>query len=154
MTKFKNLLFIIFFISLYQCGYTAVYNGEQFHNFKIIVENMDGDENFNKILNSKLRELKNNDSKNVFYIKVNSNLQKEVLAKDKAGKATNYELGLTTKFEIRNKDKVESTTFKEFFKLNSNDDSLKGKRYENNLKNNFAISIKDKLILKLNSMND
>lgn len=154
MTKFKNLLFIIFFISLYQCGYTAVYNGEQFHNFKIIVENMDGDENFNKILNSKLRELKNNDSKNVFYIKINSNSQKKVFAKDSAGKATNYELELMTKFEIRYKGKVESVLFREYFKLSSNDDSLKQKRYENNLKDNFAISIKDKLILKLNSMND
>ena len=59
-----------------------------------------------------------------------------------------------TKFEIRYKGKVESVLFREYFKLSSNDDSLKQKRYENNLKDNFAISIKDKLILKLNSMND
>ena len=154
MTKFKNLLFIIFFITVYQCGYTTVYNGLEVQDFKIIVENIEGDESFNKILDSKLRQIKNNNSKNVFYIKINSSLQKKVFAKDSAGKVTNYELELMTKFEIRYKGKVESVLFREYFKLSSNDDSLKQKRYENNLKDNFAISIKDKLILKLNSMND
>ena len=59
-----------------------------------------------------------------------------------------------TKFEIRYKGKVESVLFREYFKLSSNDDSLKQKRYENKLKDNFAISNKDKFILKLNSKNE
>ena len=57
-------------------------------------------------------------------------------------------------FEIKKEKIMESISFNENFKLSSNDDTFKQKRYENNIIDNFATSIKEKLIFKLNTLND
>ena len=154
MIKFKNLIFLFIFIFLSHCGYTTVYKDQQTGNLKIVVEKLDGDNNFNKTLNSKLRELTNTDSKNIYYLTINSNFNKNVLAKDSRGKATDYELSTEVSFEIKKGKLLEIVTFNESFKLSISDDSFKQKRYENVIIDNFATSIKEKLILKLNTLND
>ena len=154
MIKFRNLVFLFIFIFLNHCGYTTVYKSQETNKFKIVIEKLDGDNNFNKTLNSKLRELTNTDSKNIYYLNINSNFNKNVITRDSRGKATDYEVSVQVRFEIK-KDKIlENIYFNESFKLSSNDDSFKQKRYENNIIDNFAVSIKEKLIFKLNTIND
>ena len=76
MIKFRSLVFLFIFIFLSNCGYTTVYKNQQTGNLKIVIERLNGDNNFNKILNSKLRELTNTDSKNIYYLTINSNFKK------------------------------------------------------------------------------
>ena len=154
MIKFRSLVFLFVFIFLNHCGYTAVYKNQQTGNLKIVIQELNGDSNFNKILNSKLRELTNNDTKNIYYLTINSNFNKNVITRDNRGKATNYEVSVEVSFEIKKEKIMESISFNENFKLSSNDDTFKQKRYENNIIDNFATSIKEKLIFKLNTLND
>ena len=154
MIKFRSLVFLFIFIFLSHCGYTAVYKNQQTGNLKIVIQELNGDSNFNKILNSKLRELTNNDTKNIYYLTINSNFNKNVITRDNRGKATNYEVSVEVSFEIKKEKIMESISFNENFKLSSNDDTFKQKRYENNIIDNFATSIKEKLIFKLNTLND
>ena len=56
MIKFRSLVFLFIFIFLSNCGYTTVYKNQQTGSLKIVIERLNGDNNFNKILNSKLRE--------------------------------------------------------------------------------------------------
>ena len=71
----------------------------------------------------------NQEFENKFEININSNLSKNVISKNLQGKVTNYELEVTTRFEIFYQDKKEIVSFKE----------------------NFTSSIYEKLLLKLNT---
>ena len=154
MIKFRGLIFLFIFIFLSHCGYTTVYKDQQISNLKIVIEELNGDKNFNKILNSKLRELKNTGSKNIYYLTINSNFKKNIIARDSRGKATDYELSVEVSFEIKKEKFSDNISFNESFKLSSGGDSYKQKRYESNIIDNFASSIKEKLIFKLNTLND
>ena len=154
MIKFRSLVFLFIFIFLSNCGYTTVYKNQQTENLKIVIERLNGDNNFNKILNSKLRELTNTDSENIYNLNINSNFNKNVITRDSRGKATNYELSVKVSVDIKKEKILESISFNESFKLSSNDDLFKQKRYENNIVDSFATSIKEKLIFKLNTLND
>ena len=153
MIKFRGLIFLFIFIFLSHCGYTTVYKDQQI-NVKIVIEELDGDKNFNKILKSKLRELTNTQSNNIYYLFINSNFKKNVIARDSRGKATDYEISVEVSFKIKKEKFLDNISFNESFKLSSNEDSYKQKRYENNIIDNFASSIKEKLIFKLNTLND
>ena len=154
MIKFKNFVFLIIFIFLNHCGYTTIYKDQEANKFKIVIEKINGDNNFNKILNSKLRELTNSNSKNIYYLNINSNFNKNVITRDSRGNTTDYEISVQVSFEIKKDNIFEKIYFNESFKLSSNDDSFKQKKYENTIVDNFAASIKEKLIFKLNTLND
>ena len=154
MIKLRNLIFLFIFLFLSHCGYTIVYKDQEISNLKIVIEELNGDKNFNKILNSKLRELKNTGSKNIYYLIINSNFKKNIIARDSRGKATDYEISVEVSFEIKKEKILDNISFNESFKLSTNEDSFKQKRYESNIIDNFAASIKEKLIFKLNTLND
>ena len=154
MIKIRNLFFLFIFIFLSHCGYSTVYKDQKISNLKIVIEELNGDKNFNKILNSKLRELKNTGSKNIYYLIINSNFKKNIIARDSRGKATDYEISVEVSFEIKKEKFLDNISFNESFKLSSGGDSYKQKRYESNIIDNFASSIKEKLIFKLNTLND
>ena len=154
MIKSRNLVLLFIFIFLSHCGYTTVYKNQQTRNLKIVIETLNGNKNFNKILYSKLKELKNTDSKNIYYLTIDSNLDKKIIAKDSRGKTTDYEMSVKVSFEIKKEQVYENISYNESFKLSSNDNSFEQKRYENNILDNFASSIKEKLIFKLNTLND
>ena len=154
MIKLRSLIFLFIFLFLSHCGYTTVYKNQQISNLKIVIEELNGDKNFNKILNSKLRELKNTGSKNIYYLAINSNFKKNIIARDTRGKATDYEISVEVSFEIKKEKILDNISFNESFKLSTNEDSFKQKRYESNIIDNFAASIKEKLIFKLNTLND
>ena len=154
MIKFSNLFFLIIFIFVSSCGYTTVYKSQEINNIRIVLGKLEGDENFNKILILKLKELTNSKSKDIIYLSVNTDLNKKVIAKDSRGKMTDYELNVQVNFEIKNEKISEKISFNESLKLSNNEDSFEQKRYENNIIDNFASSIKEKLVFKLNTLND
>ena len=77
---------------------------------------------------------------------------KEIISKDSTGKITNYELQVITNFQINYNEKNISFAFQEKLNIKNIEDSFEQRKYENVVKNNFASSIQEKLILKLKTI--
>ena len=149
--RYKNIILIFFLLLLTQCGYNSVYKDNLNKEIKISVIETDGNKEINNLIISKLKKHFNQEFENKFEININSNLSKNVISKNLQGKVTNYELEVTTRFEIFYQDKKEIVSFKENLKIKNIDDSFEQKQYENLIKDNFTSSIYEKLLLKLNT---
>lgn len=150
MIKKILLIFLIFFLS--QCGYSSVYKNNPDQNFKILITELSGDQYFNKKLNSELRMYFDNDGDKIFNINIVSNFDTKVISKDAAGKISNFELTINSLFKINDNNKNYEFNFSESVKIKKKDNAFEQKKYENIIKENFAKSIKEKLIFKLNSL--
>ena len=148
----KNLIVILILILLNQCGYTPVYKGKTKSDISISLINMEGDKEFNYKINSKLRKYYNNNSENNYLISVKSSIENNTITKDSKGKTTNYEIIATARFKISYKGEDNFLVLKENLKIEYNDDSFEQKKYEDTIKNNFASSMIEKLIIKLNTL--
>lgn len=148
----KNLFLIIIFIFLTHCGYTAVYKKDIDSEIKISLAKMEGNKEFNNKMNSKLKRYYNNESKNIFFVNINSRFNKETITKDTTGKATNYEIAVVSDFQINYKNQDYNISFKESIRIKNMDDAFEQRKYENIIINNFASSIHEKLLLKLKTL--
>ncbi len=148
----KNLILIFLLMFLSSCGYTTVYNNNSDKKIKIILLEMNGNREINNKINSGLKKYYSNESDNLFKIKMNTILKKEIISKNATGKITNYELQAISDFRINYKEKNVSVSFQEKLNIKNIEDSFEQKKYENVVKNNFASSIQEKLILKLKTL--
>mgnify|MGYP001295379717 FL=1 len=152
MIMHKNLIFIVLLIFLSNCGYSTVYKNNSVSNINIIIVEMNGNREINNRINSRLKKYYSNETENIFRIKMNTILNKEIISKDATGKITNYELQAISSFQINYNKKNVSFTFKEKLNIKNIEDSFEQRKYENVVKNNFASSIQEKLILKLKTI--
>ena len=148
----KNLIILIFFIFLGHCGYSAVYNDNSNLNIKITLLNMIGDREFNNKIDSKLRRFYNKETGKEFKLNLSTNISKEIVSKDATGKIIDYILLASATFKISYNDINETFTFKESLNIKNIDDTFEQRKYENAIKDNFASSINNKLILKLKTI--
>ena len=148
----KNLIFLIFFIFLSHCGYSAVYNENSNLNVKITLLDMSGDREFNNKIDSKLRKFYDIETDKEFKINLSTIVSKEILSKNAKGKVIDYILLASATFKINYNDINETFTFKESLNIKNIDDTFEQRKYENAIKDNFASSINNKLILKLKTI--
>lgn len=149
MIVLKKLITILSFILLYQCGYSAIYKDDKNTEFKIIVLKIEGNKDINNKINFKLKKYFNNETDKEFKITMNTKLNKNVISKNLKGDATNYELTAVSIFNVNYKDKTQIISLKENIKIKNIDDSFEQRKYENEVMENFASSIYDRLIMKL-----
>ena len=142
----KISILILFFI--YGCGYTAIYKDNKINDYNIIISKMSGDIVMNKLIKNELEIVSNKNSKNNYYVKLNSIYSKEIKSKNKSGIASNYEITIEARFDIDS----EIITFEERFIVKNISDSIEQKNYEDIIKKNFASSIREKLMTKLLSL--
>ena len=109
---------------------------------------MSGDIVMNKLIKNELEIVSNKNSKNNYYVKLNSIYSKEIKSKNKSGIASNYEITIEARFDIDS----EIITFEERFIVKNISDSIEQKNYEDIIKKNFASSIREKLMTKLLSL--
>ncbi len=148
MIIIKKFIPILFFILLYQCGYSALYKDKD-TNFKIVVLEINGNKDINNKINFNLKKHLRNESNKEFMISINSTLNKSVISKDLTGKATNYELTAVSTFNINYMGKIKVLSFNENLKIKSIDNFFEQKKHENEIISNFATSIYNKLIVQL-----
>ena len=148
----RNLVWILILLFLNSCGYTALYKNNENYNIDIEIVDMSGDEHMNRLVKFELEnyfDIKSNDR---FMLSINNNYQKDVSTKDTTGKPEEFRLSLITNLNIVKNEKQHNATFNESFKLKNSSDKFELNNYENIIKENFARSIKDKIILKLMSL--
>ena len=148
MKKFLSILLIFFLTS---CGYTAVYKNQKIPNFKISIENINGDKTINKLIEKKLKRFSSADGL-IYLIDINSNFTRTVLSKNKTGRATNVNLSTNVQFNVKLKDKVKKFSFQENLNIENSSDIYEQNEYENSIKDNFVSTIVEKLVQELSKL--
>jgi hypothetical protein len=143
----KNIIILSIIFFLANCGFSPIYLKNENRNFSIEKVIYTGDRELNNFLKSNLRNYKNEESNNKFFIEVKSEYKKVVLSKNAASEATNYQLEAKVIFLIKPINKEISITEKKI--MDSMDDKFEEARYERTIKQNFAYSISDKLSSEL-----
>ena len=146
----KNLIFILLFFLLSQCGYSKVYN-DNTENFSVNVLSMNGDSEINNLIKKHLKKYKNS-SEIIFEISYSTDYKKSIITKDDKGVASDYKLNANTEFLVAYDNEERKFYFTEKINIKNISNSFELKKYEKIIKNNFAKSIKEKLILKLTTI--
>ena len=143
----KNILYISLIFFLTGCGFMPIYLKNTNVNFSIEKIIFTGDRELNNFLKSNLKNYKNEESNNKFFIEAKSEYSKVVLSKNAASEATNYQLEAKVIFLIKPINIEISITEKEI--MDSMNDKFEEARYERSIKQNFATSISNKLSSEL-----
>jgi len=143
----KNVIILSIIFFLTNCGFSPIYLKNENRNFSIEKVIYTGDRELNNFLKSNLKNYKNEESNNKFFIEVKSEYTKVVLSKNTAGEVSNYQLEARVIFLIKPINKEISITEKKI--MDSMDDKFEEARYERTIKQNFAYSISDKLSSEL-----
>ena len=134
------------------CGYTPLYNNINNNNFKIKVETLEGDNYINRAINLNLRKYKDSTSEKNFSLKIISQYKKRDLSKDSSGNVSNYQINLSSQFNISKDGESSIFIFKENYNLNKLEDTFENLNNEKNIKNTFATTAVNQLILELAKM--
>ena len=143
----KKYLFIIIFL-FYGCGYTSIYTDKKNQNIRINIVNMEGDKTTNNFIKNQLKLASYSNSPNIYDLSYITTYNKIVISKNSTGLATNYKLSINVEFTILS-DENKKIEFKETFNIKNISEKFEQLNYEKEIKKNFAISIKDKLIFNL-----
>jgi outer membrane lipopolysaccharide assembly protein LptE/RlpB len=143
----KRIVIIITLILLAECGFSPMHSKKNNINYSIELINYSGERDLNNLLRINLMQYKNQ-SKNKFFVEIESEYTKNTLTKDTTGKITNYELIAKVKFILKNKDRKIEFTEKKI--METMDDNFEQNKYERSIKQNFSTSLVNKLISSLN----
>ena len=143
----RNIFIIFVFLFFSNCGFEPIYSVNN-ERLNIEVKSYEGDNITNLKILSKLRTHKNNNSK-LFIIKFITDYEKKDLTKDTSGKVQNYQLNFSTKFIVVSDGKEREFTFNEKFIMKNFEDDFEGRNYENDIKENIANLIYQKLMIQL-----
>ena len=146
----KKIFFIILSLNLLNhCDYKPVYSKQNNINHKIVVDGLNGDKDINNLIVNNLKRISKKNSKNTINISFNTIYTKKILAKNNKGTITDYQSNVETTFIITKKNSIENFVVEEKFNFQKMADKYEEKNYERDIKNNFASSISQKLILRL-----
>ena len=153
----KSFIHIFIFILISQCGFSPMYSQNSNFNENIFINSMEfkGDEEINKYLKIYLSKYNKEKNENGFDIQANTNYNKQIISKDKTAKITNYKLSSDNTFKILYRGEVIKEIFiNEQNNMENMNDKFEAQKYENDVKQNFASSISNKLLLELALLND
>lgn len=148
----KNIILITFLFFIYSCGYTSVYKNLESSDYLIAIKDLKGDTKMNNLIKNQIDLYSNKNSANIINIDINSQYKKVVLTKNSLGKISDYQLSAKSTFTIYIGDETIKKTFNETLNVKNQTDIFEQNLYENNVKRNFAASLRDKLILEILSL--
>ena len=90
--KYKIIYIFLICFAINSCGYAPMYVDNFYQNLKILISEKNGDRDINNLIESNLKNYLNNNSNNIFKIKIFTEYQKKSLAKDTSGKTTDYQM--------------------------------------------------------------
>ena len=145
----RKFLIIFFILTLYGCGFNPIYNVSNEIKYKILVNEMTGDQFINNIIREEIFKSSNENSKEILKINFNTGYEKIILSNDSKGSPSKFQVIAKTTFEIIYDDKIIKNDFNEKQTLKNTSDFFGQKNYEENIKQNFARSIARKFNLRL-----
>ena len=145
----RKFLIISFILTLYGCGFNPIYNVSNEIKYKILVNEMTGDQFINNIIREEIFKSSNENSKEILKINFNTGYEKIILSNDSKGSPSEFQVIAKTTFEIIYDDKIIKNYLNEKQTLKNTSDFFGQKNYEENIKQNFARSIARKFNLRL-----
>ena len=146
----KKIFFTILLLNLLNhCEYKPVYSNQNKLNQKIIITSFTGDKEINNLIASSLKRNSKKDTDKILNISFDTKYNKKVLVKNAAGEITDFQADVIVKFKIEKEDKTENFSINEKFNFQKMTDKYEEKNYERNIKENFANSISQKLLLRM-----
>ena len=152
MKKKFILIFIVIF-SLSNCGYSPIYYNTDLKTFKFNILKLTGDEEMNNIINLEFEKFSDQNATNTLGLNIITEYGRNILSKNKEGKATSYSLYSQIKFEVINNKESQIFIFDEEIKTENMNNEFELREYEKTLKNNFIKSKITELILQLSIEN-
>ena len=150
----KNITSIILILFLYSCGYSSIYKNQKFQNFKINIIETKGNSEMNNLIKNEIKLYSNENTTNIYNLKIDTDYIKETLSKDSAGVITDYKLSVISIFTVNLKEKTQVIKLKETINIKNQLDSFEQNTYEKNIKRSFASSIREKIISEIFNIND
>tara|TARA_B100001939_G_scaffold324001_1_gene315640 strand:+ start:1282 stop:1740 length:459 start_codon:yes stop_codon:yes gene_type:complete len=148
----RNLIPLLILLFINNCGFTPIYNTSEKMDYNIVLIEKEGDNIINNKIISEITRLAKKDSNKIFNIKLTTNYSKSIISKDAKGSATNYEISVSAIFNIEYENTSKEIVINEKQKIKKITDIFEQRNYENTLKNNFALSIVNKLNIELLSI--
>lgn len=145
----RKFIIIFFILTLYGCGFNPIYNVSNDIKYKILVNEMTGDQFINNIIRDEIFKSSNKNSKKILKINFNTVYEKIILSNDTKGSPSEFQVIAKTTFEIIYDNKIIKNDFNEKQILKNTSDFFGQKNYEENIKQNFANSIARKFNLRL-----
>jgi len=110
---------------------------------------MKGDNEFNNLIKNDLSLYTEQNAQKEYLLKINSDYKKVITSKNSAGVASNYNILATVEITVKFNNKIDIFQFQESINIKPNSNAFEQQKYENNIKRNFASSIREKLIIKI-----
>jgi hypothetical protein len=150
----KKIFTFLFFLFLSSCGYEATYSlkNRAIYAFSISELVLTGNRQINLKIKQMLNPYKNpkiEQEKN-FILNISSSSEKIITTKDAAGDAVKFKNEITVNVQVfLNKEFKSNFVIKEDFTYDNNSNTSELKTYENQIKNNLAETVVDKILFKL-----
>ena len=151
--KKKTFTFLLF-LFLSSCGYEATYSlkNRAIYAFSISELVLTGDRQVNLKIKQMLNPYNNPKIKKEkdFELKISSSSEKIITTKDTSGDATKFKNEITVNVQVfLNGEYKSNLVIKEDFIYDNNSNTFELKTYENEIKNNLAEAVVDKILFKL-----
>ena len=148
----KIAFFLILLIKVQGCGFTPIYVSNENINFQIKSVTYEGDQELNNFINIGLKKYisKNSDNTN-FVVSTTTKYTKEAQSKDTKGNIQSFKVKSSVTFLVTGNNQTFNFTYTEQSDLNNSDDTFELNSYENSIKQNFASSMIEKLLLDLSN---
>jgi len=149
--KFKSFLISIIFL-INSCGYNAIYSSTNKYGFNIEKIELTGDDSVARNIKNNLNKVSNKSNERSIKIFGEITYEKSSQTKDLAGNTTQYRLIAKSEFKIITSKEEINFIIKENFDMKNFDDEFEEKKYEDTIKENFARSISNKLLLQISRL--
>tara|TARA_B100000579_G_scaffold19048_1_gene13421 strand:- start:10157 stop:10618 length:462 start_codon:yes stop_codon:yes gene_type:complete len=153
MIKLLSKFTFVIFIFLTSCGYQPIYSDKN-ANFKINSISFSGDKNINEVINNRVKIYKDvSGSEKIFDLNINSKFTKIVTSKDTKGNVKIYKIELITEIKtILINSKEINKVLKVSSSYNNISNKFELKQYENNVIENLAERIAERIIFTLQTL--
>ena len=146
------VLLVTLLFAVLGCGFAPVYESNNLVDFQIKSVNYEGDQELNDYINIGLKKYIKKDDKNpIFKIFTITKYTKTTQSKDAKGNIQSFNVEGIVTFIVTGNNKNLKFTYSEQSTLNNSDDTFELNSYENSIKQNFASSMIEKLILDISS---
>ena len=149
----KNIakFFIIIFL-LNSCGYTPMFKDFSDLDFSINIKESSGARKINNLIKSNLQSYNKINSLKKYNISFDTKYNKNIIAKDSTGAATEYKIIINVSFNVSSLNYNNEINFTESFNMQSMNNKLEENDYEENIQENLTNTITNKLVLRLSQL--
>ena len=148
----KILLNIFILLMLTNCGFSPIYMEKNSVNYHINISKIDGDTEINQFISNKIKKYSGQSYNKKYDININSEFSKISLAKDSTGRTSDLKLSTKITINVNYKNENQKYVFNESINIKNDTDSFEQRNYEKTIKENFASSAVNKLIIKISSL--